>query len=236
MPLPKLVTPEFTISVPSTKEPVKIRPFLVKEEKVLFMAMEGNDANDIEGAITNILESCVLTPGVDVKKLPSYDLEYLFLQLRGKSVGETIKLKMSHGEDKECKAVTDVEINVEDINVFFNENHTNKIQISDDIGMKFRDPSLRDLTNVEVAENDYDTVVNVVANCIDMVYDKEDVYDEFTREESVEFLNSMTQDQFVKVQGFFDTMPRLKHTITWTCPECGETDSVTVEGLQNFFT
>ena len=85
-------------------------------------------------------------------------------------------------------------------------------------------------------ENNYDTVVNVVANCIDMVYDKEDVYDQFTREESVEFLNSMTQDQFTKVQGFFDTLPRLKHTITWTCPECGETDSVTVEGLQNFFT
>tara|TARA_Y100000361_G_scaffold100175_1_gene89953 strand:- start:12 stop:443 length:432 start_codon:yes stop_codon:yes gene_type:complete len=143
---------------------------------------------------------------------------------------------MSHGEDKECKAVTDVEINVEDINVFFDEDHTNKIQVSNEIGIKFRDPSLRDLTSVDIAENNYDTVVNVVANCIDMVYDKEDVYDEFTREESVEFLNSMTQDQFTKVQGFFDTLPRLKHTITWTCPECGEKDSVTVEGLQNFFT
>ena len=236
MPLPKLVTPEFTVKVPSTKEPVKIRPFLVKEEKVLFIAMEGEDAKDIEGAIVNILESCILTPGIDVKKLPSYDLEYLFLQLRGKSVGENIKLRLSHGEDKECKAVTEVEINVDDVQVYFDENHTNNIQISDDIGIKFRDPSLGDLTSVTISDNNYDTVVNVVANCIDMVYDKEDVYDQFTREESVEFLNSMTQDQFTKVQGFFDTLPRLKHTITWTCPECGETDSVTVEGLQNFFT
>lgn len=235
MPLPKLVTPEFTVKVPSTKEPVKIRPFLVKEEKVLFIAMEGEDAKDIEGAIVNILESCILTPGIDVKKLPSYDLEYLFLQLRGKSVGENIKLRLSHGEDKECKAVTEVEINVDDVQVYFDENHTNNIQISDDIGIKFRDPSLGDLTSVTISDNNYDTVVNVVANCIDMVYDKEDVYDNFTFEEASEFLNSMTQDQFVKVQGFFDTLPRLRHTITWTCPECGETDSVTVEGLQNFF-
>ena len=236
MPLPKLVTPEFTVMVPSTKEPIKIRPFLVKEEKVLFIAMEGSDANDIEGAIVNILESCILTPGVNVKKMPSYDVEFVFLQLRGKSVGESIKLKMSHGEDTECKAVTDVELNVEEIQVSFNEDHTNKIQISDDIGIKFRDPSLRDLTSVEVGDNNYDTVVNVVANCIDMVYDKEDVYDNFTKEECIEFLNNMTQDQFTKVQGFFDTLPRLKHTVTWTCPECGEKDSVVIEGLQNFFT
>ena len=236
MPLPKLVTPEFTLKVPSTKEPVKIRPFLVKEEKVLFMALEGADAAEIEDAIINVLESCVLTPGIDINKLPSYDVEYLFLQLRGKSVGENITLRMSHGDDIECKHITEVDVNVEEIEVYFDKNHKHKVQVSDEIGIKFKDPTLKDLTSINpVDNNNYDTIVSVVTNCIDVVYDNDNVYDNFNKEEAADFLNSMTQEQFMKVQGFFNTLPKLQKTVEWTCPECGQKDSVTIEGLQNFF-
>jgi len=238
MPLPKLVTPEFTVMIPSTKEPVKIRPFLVKEEKVLFMALEGQDAKEIENAILNVLEACIITPGINLQKLPSYDIEYLFLQLRGKSVGEEITMLMRHMDNTDCQHVTEVKFNVDEINVKFNENHIDKIEIGNGIGIKFKDPSLSELVNgtINITDDEYDLVTGVVANCIEMIWDADNVYDDFTIDEAKEFLSNMTQEQFVKLQTFFDTMPKLSKNIEWTCTACGKSDSIIVEGLQNFFT
>jgi len=238
MPLPKLVTPEFTVMIPSTKEPVKIRPFLVKEEKVLFMALEGQDAKEIENAILNVLEACIITPGINLQKLPSYDIEYLFLQLRGKSVGEEITMLMRHMDNTDCKHVTEVKFNVDEINVKFNENHIDKIEIGNGIGIKFKDPSLSELVNgtINITDDEYDMVTGVVANCIGMIWDADNVYDDFTIDEAKEFLGEMTQEQFVKLQTFFDTMPKLSKNIEWNCTACGKSDSIVVEGLQNFFT
>lgn len=237
MPLPKLVTPEFTVVIPSTKETIKIRPFLVKEEKVLYMALEGQDAKEIENAILNVLEECIKTPGINIRKLPSYDVEYLFLQLRGKSVGERISMRMTHQNSEECKHATDVSFDVNEITVEFNEAHTNKVNIGGGFGIKFKDPSLSDLVNGTIDMNDeYEMVTSVISNCVETIYDENNVYDDFTIEEVKEFLNDMTQEQFNKMREFFDTLPRLRKEIAWTCSGCGKEDSVVVEGLQNFFT
>ncbi len=238
MTLPKLITPEFSMEIPSTKQEIKYRPFLVKEEKVLYIALEGGDPKEIENAILNILEVCILTPDVEIRKLPSYDIEYLFINLRGKSVSEIVNMSVNHAEYKECKHTTDIQFDVNEVKVEFNENHINKINIVDKIGIQFKDPSLSDLVSKEINLNDtenYDSVLNIVANCIDVVYDEEDVYTNFTKKEIVDFLGELTQPQFLKIQEFFDTMPKLKKELNWTCEKCGENDKVVIEGLQNFF-
>lgn len=238
MALPKLVSPEFTIIVPSTKEPLKIRPFLVKEEKVLYIALEGGSDNDIQDAMIQVLENCIITPGVNVRNLASYDIEYLFLKLRTKSVGEMIPLRMKHGDDNPCKHITEVEINADDIEVKFNEKHTDKIDLGGGIGIKFREPSLKQvigITQTNKTNNDFDMLMSVVGDSIEMIYDTENVYDDFTKDELLDFLQSMTQEQFNKVQEFFNTLPKLTTDVSWTCSECGGSESVTVEGLQSFF-
>ena len=233
MALPKLTAPEFETKIPSTKKKVKFRPFLVKEEKILYMALESEDEKEIEQAIRNVLSECILSD-IDIDKLASFDIEYLFLQLRSKSVGEVVELSLRHGEDKNCDHRTDVKVNLNDVKIEFFDNHEYKIQISEDLGVKLRDPSLSHLSGVK-GDDDYETTIKVIAGCVDLVYDKEDVFDDFTLEDATEFLMSMTQEQFGKIQEFFETIPRLKHTIKWNCEKCGIDDEVVVEGLQSFF-
>jgi len=235
MSLPKLTTPEFNIDIPSTKEPIRIRPFLVKEEKILYIALESGESKDIEQAITNILESCITTPGINIHKLPAYDIEYLFLQLRGKSVGETITMNIMHQGDNECTHATTVSFDIDEVQVEFNKDHQYTIDIGNGLGIKFKDPSIKDVVNAESADNDYDTIINMIANCVESVYDSDNVYDDFTNDELREFLNSLTQKQFTSVQSFFDTLPKLRKEIEWTCESCGKKDKTTIEGLQNFF-
>jgi len=231
MALPSISTPEFSTKIPSTGEEIKYRPFLVKEEKILLMAMEGNDPKEIETAVKNILKSCILNE-IQVDDLAMFDLEYLFLQLRGKSVGEVVELTITH-PDKECKHRTDVSINVDDIQII-NLGNDKKIMLTDDIGVMMKYPTMGDA--MSMSSENTDAVFDILAKCIDYVFDQEDVYNDFTQEELVEWINGLNQEQFQRILKFFELMPKLSHTLEWTCAECGEKDSIVIEGLNNFFT
>lgn len=239
MALPKLVTPEFDTVIPSTKEAIKFRPFLVKEEKVLFMALESGEQNDIYNAVISILDSCILTKGIKKEKLASYDLEYLFLKLRAKSVGETIELKLKHLKPEfaeKCSHATPVMINVDDIEVKYDETHEYTVDLGGGVGIQLSDPKISDLIKLEAAGGQMEQMLEVVCNSIDMFYDENDIYQDFTIEEAREFIDNLTKDNFEKITSFFDTMPKLTHEIIFTCPECGETETIKLEGMQSFFT
>jgi hypothetical protein len=159
----------------------------------------------------------------------------LFLKLRGKSVGEQIDLKVKH-PDSECNHITEVSINIDDIEVQFPENYSDKIQLTETIGIKMKPIGFTSSFDLNLEDPSFDDLIAVVAQCVDMLYDDQNVYEDFTQEELVTFLEGLNQSQFTKIQEFFNMSPKLSHTITWTCEKCGETETITVEGLNNFFT
>lgn len=231
MSLPTLSIPTFKTKIPSNGTEIEYRPFLVREEKILLMALEGNSMNEITAATKRILNDCILSE-VDIEKLATFDVEYLFLQLRGKSVGEIIEMVVGHTGDKaECTHKTEVSINIDDIKI---EGITEdrKIQLDDRIGIVVRYPSMEDVSGT----NDVEDPFNIIASCIEMVYDEENVYDEFSHEEMVQWLEGLNKNQFEKVASFFAEMPKLSYELEWTCPQCGQKDSFVVEGLHSFFT
>lgn len=234
MALPLLVTPEFTTKIPSTGQEIEYRPFLVKEEKILFMALESGEQKDIIKAVKNTLKSCILS---DIKfdKLTYFDLEYLFLQLRGKSVGEFLEFKIGHADDTECKHKTEVSINLEDVQIEGLENIVDKIQLNDELGMKMRYPGIDTFGQMDT-ENDLDSIMELICSCVEFVYDQEEVYEDFTKKELKEFIEQLSSKQFEELMNFFNTMPKLKKEITFKCSKCGEEENVTLEGLQDFFT
>lgn len=232
MALPKLVTPEFETIIPSTGQTISYRPFLVKEEKVLMIAMESGEERDLFNAGKQILNSCILTPGIEIDKLCSFDFEYLFLQLRSKSVGEVIDFKMTH-KDKECQHYSEVKVNLNDVKVNTESIPENNIWLNDNIGITLRFPSISDLTQVDI--NNTDQVFDLLTKCVVNVFDKENLYDDFTKKELIEFLESLSQPQFQKIYGYVQSMPKLSHEVKWKCEECGEEDSYVVEGLGSFF-
>lgn len=234
MALPLLNTPEFETKIPSTGQAVKFRPFLVKEEKILFMALQGGDTNEMANAVNNIIGACVLNEEFDSSRLSLFDVEYLFLKLRGKSVGEQIDLKVRH-TDSECDHVTEVSINIDDIEVVFPETYDDKIQLTDQVGIQMRPPGIKQTSHINAGDVSFDNVLDLVSECVVCIYDHDNVYDTFTKAEIVEFLEGLNQQQFAKVQQFFVDSPKLKHTVRWTCPKCGEQDEITIEGLNNFF-
>ncbi len=239
MALPQLSTPEFETVIPSSKEPIKFRPFLVKEEKILYMALEGGEQKDIYNATMGILESCILTPGVNYHDFTSYDLEYLFLKLRSKSVGEKIDLNIKHMKEEyleKCKALTKVSIDIDSIEIQYDENHSDTVELGNGIGIKLKDPNASLFTKINEKDNEFDQMLSMVYNCVDFVYDENDVYNDFTKEEMNDFIGQLSKDQFENITEFFNTIPALKHTIEFTCPECGETETIILEGLQSFFT
>lgn len=236
MNLPLLTTPEFETIVPSSKQKIKFRPFLVKEEKILFMALQGGDAKEMTNAVQNIIGACVLEPQFDTSKLSMYDIEYLFLKLRGKSVGESIDLKVRH-RDSECDHTTQVSINIDDIAVHFPEDYDDKIQLTDSVGIQLRHPGIKHSTMFDGANaENFDNVLKLICDCVVCIYDDSNVYDSFTQDEIVQFIEGLSQQQFAKIQKFFTDLPKLTHTVEWSCSKCNEQDSVTVEGLSNFFT
>ena len=240
MALPKLVTPEFETEIPSTKETIKFRPFLVKEEKVLYMALESGEEKDIFNGVMTILESCILTDGIDKSKLTSYDLEYLFLQLRAKSVGEKIDISLSHVNEAnkvKCQESTKVSINIDDVKIKFDEKHEYKLDIGNNIGIKMRDPQTAMMFGLQNKDgSEIEQLLDIICECVELVYDDDNVYEDFTKKELKEFLENLTKDNFEKVAMFFNTLPKLSHDIEFTCPACGETESVKIEGMQSFFT
>lgn len=239
MSLPKIATPLFHLTLPSTEKQITYRPFLVKEEKLLMIAKEANDEESIAIATLQVLESC--TNGeVNVNELASFDIEYLFLNIRAKSVGEEIELRYKHSgginkEGKECNIVTPVNINIDDIKVKKNENHTDKIMLTDTIGIKMKYPKLDIITKLQ--DGSIENVIDAIADCVDFLFDEEQIYDNTTtsKEELIEFIETLSQEQLMKINNFFDTMPQLEHEVEYECAGCGQKDKVTLRGLSDFF-
>jgi hypothetical protein len=245
MALPKLKTPVFELKLPSNGKAVKYRPFLVKEQKLLLMALESQESDEMFRAIKQIINNCSVDE-VDVDDLPMFDLEYFFLRLRAKSIGETIELKLKHNDDKnpkgvECKHVTPLTLNLLEVEVQKEQEHTNKIILDEasKVGVVLKYPTVSLATKLQKlgAQNQIDSVVSVITESIDYIFDAENVYpaSETSSEEISTFINDLSQDQFAKLAGFFNSMPKLKHTIKWKCSECGATDKVELEGMANFF-
>lgn len=230
MALPSISTPEFSTHIPSTGEKIKYRPFLVKEEKILLIALEGNDQQEITTAILNILNSCILSE-VDVSKLSTFDVEFLFLNLRGKSVGEVIEVKMGHAEG-DCKNLTDALIKIDDIDIV-NEISDGKIMLTDNVGVKMRYPTVQDVAKLDIKNSD-DTF-SLIAQCVEYIFDEQNVYSEFTQEEIIDWVGNLNQLQFRNISSFFEEMPKLSYELKWKCDACGENETRTIEGLQGFF-
>ena len=238
MPLPKIATPTYELELPSTGQSIKYRPFLVKEEKVLVIALESEDNKQITNAIKAVLKSCILTKGVKVESLPTFDIEYLFLNIRGKSVGEELEVNVICPDDGET--TVPVIINLDDIEVQKDENHSNKIKIDDSIMMELKYPSLDQFIKNNFDFNDknaMDQSFELIASCIDKVYTEDEVWAtaDCTKKEVKEFLESMNSQQFKEIEAFFESMPKLSHTINVTNPNTKVKSEVTLEGLASFF-
>jgi hypothetical protein len=238
MPLPKISTPTYEVELPSTGETIQYRPFLVKEEKVLVIALESEDTKQITNAIKTVIKNCILSKGVKVETLPTFDIEYLFLNIRGKSVGEEIEVNIICPDDEET--TTTVTLNLDDIKVQKNEDHTNKIKVDKNIMMEMKYPSLEQFikTNFDLSNtNAMDQSFELIASCIDKIYTEDEVWStaDVTKKELNEFLEQMNSSQFKEIEKFFETMPKLSHKVKVTNPKTQVESEVILEGLASFF-
>jgi len=229
MPLPKLNTPVYEAILPSTEKVIKFRPFLVKEEKVLLTAMEDGSQTALMNAIKIIIKNCI-QGNLDIERLPLFDIEYLFLKLRSKSVGEISEIGLKCTTEN-CDSVSQLSVNIDEIEVTKPEGHNRKIMISDEIGVMMSYPVMK---TSGITEEDG---MAIVKDCIEMIFTEEETHerDSFTPKELDEFIDSMDTKQFAKIKEFFDTMPKLEHTINYKCEKCGEDKEVTLQGLDSFF-
>lgn len=236
MALPKIAIPKFELELPSSKQKIHYRPFLVKEEKALLMALEGGEEQDINNAVIEVLSACI-EEDIDVSSLPFFDVEYVFIQLRAKSVNNIINMNLRHGSDTDCQHVTEYELNLDKITVKFPKQHNKKIMINDDVGLVMKYPSLGDLKNVslELSQNNVDVLFENISENIETVFDQEDVYDQFTKQELIEFLENLNKEQFTNIVEFYNNLPTVYYEIKYTCPECGKPESIPLRGLQSFF-
>ena len=237
MALPIIETPRYELTLPSQDTKVQYRPFLVKEEKILLMAMESKDNNEVVNATKDILKACTYDK-LDIDKLPMFDIEYILLQVRGKSVGEIANFKVICPDDK--TTATDVELNLSDVNVQVDDEHTNRVVIDEtrDLGLVLNYPSLGiTKAGFDVNKTDIDTMFGVVAGCIDHIFEGEKTFPakDSTQKELKEFLEGLPQAAFLKIKKFFDTMPQLRHEVEVTNPKTGVKSKVTFRGLQDFF-
>ena len=238
MPLPKIATPTYELELPSTGKSIKYRPFLVKEEKVLVIALESEDTKQITNAIKAVLKNCVLTKGIKVETLPTFDIEFLFLNIRGKSVGEEIEVNITCPDDE--KTQVPITLNLDDIKVQKNDNHNNQIKLDDNLMMELKYPSLDQFikNNFDFDEkNQMEQSFDLIGTCIDKIYNEEEVWAtaDCTKKEVKEFLESMNSSQFKEIENFFETMPKLSHTIKVTNPKTKVESDVVLEGLASFF-
>ena len=233
MSLPVINTPTYDLEVPSTKEKIVYRPFLVKEEKILLMAMEEEKDAQLNRALKQVVNNCTFEK-VDVGKLPLFDLEYIFLRIRAKSVGEVATVSVLMEDDNET--YVPVEIDLESIEVQFSEGHTNKISLTDDISIEMGYPTF-EFMNFKAEDTEVNQMFDIIGKSIERVYEGETVYEraDFSKKDLKVFLESLTTEQFKKVQEFFESMPRLKHTLEIENPNTKKKNTVTLEGLQAFF-
>jgi DNA-directed RNA polymerase subunit M/transcription elongation factor TFIIS len=234
MALPKIATPTYDLKLPSNGEKVAYRPFLVKEEKLLLMAMEDGNQSAIASTLKQIIHNC--TDGkVDVETLPMFDVEYLFLQLRIKSVEEVSEFTL---KCRKCSEEFNSKINLNDVEVKFPEEKQDfKIQLTSDVGIIMKYPTLALMADsaLDVQDENTESLFNMISNCVDSIYDEEQVYNDFTKQEVDEFMENLPQEQFKKISKFFENMPKLKHDIKFNCPKCKTKNSITIQGLQDFF-
>ena len=238
MPLPKIATPTYELELPTTGKTVEYRPFLVKEEKLLVIALESEDTKQITTAIKAVLKNCIQTKGVKVEALPTFDIEFLFLNIRGKSVGEDLEVNIVCPDDG--KTSVPVTINLDDIQIQKSEDHNNQIKLDEKIMMEMKYPSLDEFIKNNFDFNDttqVDQSFKLIASCIDKIYTEDDVWasEDCTKKEMNDFLESMNSAQFKEIEKFFTTMPKLSHTIKVTNPETKVESDVVLEGLASFF-
>ena len=239
MPLPKINTPTYDLTLPSTGKKIKYRPFLVREEKILIMAMESEDMTEITNAIVQILSDCILTKDVKVEQLATFDIEYLFLNVRAKSVGETVDVNITCPDDGETQV--EMSINIDSIKVQKTRGHKNIIKLDDELSMKLRYPSLEQFVenNFETAEgtSEVGQSLSMITSCVDMIYNQEESWEasDYSKKELDEFIEQLNTKQFKQIEKFFTTMPKLSHTIAVKNPNTGVESEVVLEGLASFF-
>ena len=236
MALPKLTTPTYELEIPSTDEKIKYRPFLVKEEKILMMAMESKSSSDITQAVRDIVQACTFEK-IDITDMPMFDVEYIFLQIRSKSVGEVSKLKLLCPDDG--KTYADVELNLNEVKVQVGDDHTNKIELDKNMGMIMKYPTIDSFSETGIRDINPSNMLEVITTCIQQIYEEngKKVYEtkDQTKKEITEFIEQLNTKQFKDVQKFFETMPKLKHEITIKNPKTKKESKITLTGLNDFF-
>ena len=241
MGLPKIDIPTQVVTLPSNQKEIIIRPFLVKEEKILLTALTSGETSDIIHATKQVVHNCIITKDIDVEKLPVYDLEYLILQLRIMSIGSTIKVQFSPIQDsecEECKKGREVEVDISEATVVFDKNHENRIQLTEEIGIVLKDPSAKVMNVLGAAEKkEIGDMFKIIWSCVDYVYDSETQTSakDVSEKEGIEFLESLNTQQFAKIDNFFKTLPKLQLPIEITCQTCGFHDTYILEKLESFF-
>ena len=240
MPLPTVATPTYELKLPSSNKKIKYRPFLVKEEKVLIIALESKSQFEITNAVKDVLKQCILTKGIDVDELPTFDIEYIFLNIRAKSIGEAIKVRVTCPDDGETEIP--VTVYVDEIKVVKSKDHKIDIVLDDKMTLRMKYPSINQFieTNFDVNEDPKENVnktFKIISECIDTIYTQEDAWDakDYTSKERVEFIEQLNSKQYKEVEKFFATMPKLSHKIEVTNPNTKKKNSVVLEGLADFF-
>lgn len=240
MALPKIDVPTYDITLPVSKKEIRYRPFLVKEQRNLLMAMESDESSGVHTAIRDILYNCTLTEGIDIEKLPIVDVEFYFINLRAKSVGEVVDSKYRCNnivEDKECNNLMDSTLNLLDVKVQIDESVSPEIQLTEKLMVKMKYPEFGIVKDSINLESDTDITFNMLARSIEYIYDGEQFYyaHETPVEELVQFVEGMNQEQFMKIENFFNNLPKLQEKIEMTCSKCGFHHKIDVEGLESFF-
>ena len=236
MALPQVVLPTYELEVPSNGKKIKYRPFVVKEEKLLLLALESEDSKEIEKAVKTLLKSCI-SSRIKIEELPIFDLEYIFLQIRAVSIGDIVKMRVTCKDDD--KTQVPYNLNLSEVKVVKPEGHSNKIMLTDDMGVIMKYPGMNDFISGSIMGQapTAEGVIDIIAGCIDQIFDGEDVYDSSTttKKEFSQFLEGLTNSQFESIQEFFEGTPRLEHTFTVKNPNTGEDSEFTITGLSNFF-
>jgi rubrerythrin len=243
MALPKIDVPIFELKLPSTGKKIRFRPFTVKEEKLFLMATEDTDSKSAFNTVIQVLNNCILDE-IDVEMLPMFDIEFLFLNLRARSIGEVIDIsykcnndiKEESGESHKCNNVVEMQVNLLEIEPSIDENHSNKIQLTDKLGIVMKYPNMQFLGN-ENKGDEFDMIIDLIVDCIDYIYDEDSLYyaKDSSREELMEFLDSLQSKELEKVKVFFDTLPKVKKDLEFKCNKCGYHENITLEGIQSFF-
>ncbi|MBM5783193.1 MAG: hypothetical protein FJ368_07240 [Pelagibacterales bacterium] len=241
--LPKIDVPIYTVNLVSTGKPVRFRPFLVKEQKLFLMASESDDQKETVDIVRQVLKNCILDE-IDINNIPTFDLEFLFMNLRARSVEEVVDLKYKcnntvkneKGEDKTCTGSVDFKFNLLEIHPTKSENHTNKITITENVGICLKYPTFEMIQKYEKMD-EKNIIMSILIDCIDYIYDKDSTYysKDTSKKELEEFVDNLQQSHLEKIKVFFETMPEIKKEVNFKCPKCDYEENITIKGLQNFF-